>query len=195
MKGYQKENREKVKQSEAKWRDGNKGYMKEYQVTNKEQLKDYHKEYHEQNKDTICERSVKWRKDNPEKTKLKDQRYYQNNRERELQKSKERYQKNKERDKLRSKLWRENNKGKVNANLAKRRADKRQATPLWVNLKEVSKFYDNAQQLTEETGVEYQVDHFYPLVSDVVCGLHWEGNLRVITAKENNSKKNKLIEE
>ena len=50
--------------------------------------------------------------------------------------------------------------------------------------------YLEAQRLTLETGVEYQVDHIVPLAHDLVCGLHNDANTRVVTAKENAAKYN-----
>lgn len=40
------------------------------------------------------------------------------------------------------------------------------------------------------TGIEWDVDHIVPLQSKIVCGFHNEFNLAVITAKENNAKRN-----
>ena len=52
------------------------------------------------------------------------------------------------------------------------------------------KIYEEAQQLTRATGIQYDVDHVVPLQSPVVCGLHCEFNLRVITSVENKRKQN-----
>ena len=70
---------------------------------------------------------------------------------------------------------------------AKRRADKLNATPKWANLKEIEKIYKNCPK-------GFHVDHIIPLISDKVCGLHVENNLRTIPAEENISKGNKLIQ-
>lgn len=41
------------------------------------------------------------------------------------------------------------------------------------------------------TGIPYDVDHIIPLKSDVVCGLHNEFNIQVITRSANRSKSNR----
>ena len=41
----------------------------------------------------------------------------------------------------------------------------------------------------------YHVDHIIPLSHPLVCGLHTEDNLRIITSEENHKKTNKLLDE
>jgi hypothetical protein len=84
--------------------------------------------------------------------------------------------------------------GKV-LNSAKRRG----RTPQWVNkskdtLFEIKGFYIEAAALTKSTGVEHQVDHIVPLNGNSVSGLHVPWNLRVVTAKENIKKSNKVMD-
>ena len=67
----------------------------------------------------------------------------------------------------------------------------RQATPSWANRFFIEEAYALARLRTEVTGIKWHVDHVVPLQSDVVCGLHCEGNLRVIPASENISKHNR----
>ena len=93
------------------------------------------------------------------------------------------------------KAWQKANPAKVNANNAKRRAAKINATPIWStkeDFKQIEAFYIEAQNLTLATGVQHQVDHIYPLQGENVCGLHVPSNLQVLTATENISKSNKF---
>lgn len=170
-------------------------YQRKYREKNKKKLNEYHLQYAANNRETAKARTKQWIRDNAEQKKENDRRYYQENRETLLKKEKQKYQQNKEIKKNRAKQWREKNPDRVAANLANRRANKKQATPKWANLKEIEKLYTEAKLLTKQNNEEYQVDHIVPLNSDIVCGLHWENNLQVITAIDNNSKNNKLLEE
>jgi hypothetical protein len=74
--------------------------------------------------------------------------------------------------------------------MALRRAHKLKATPSWFDRKATLEFYKLSKKLMEESGVKHNVDHIVPLTSNYVCGLHWEGNLQILTAEENLRKKN-----
>lgn len=109
------------------------------------------------------------------------------------QKSRERMVKwsaeNKERKREADKKFYENNRALVNSYKAKRRAVVLKASPPWLTaemIDQIRKHYAEAERLTRETGVEYEVDHIVPLQGKIVCGLHVPWNLRVITAVENN---------
>lgn len=67
----------------------------------------------------------------------------------------------------------------------------RSATPSWADRDAMRSIYKEAARITSESGVKHHVDHVVPLKSDLVCGLHCEANLRVITAAENIKKHNR----
>lgn len=75
---------------------------------------------------------------------------------------------------------------------ARYKARKRKAMPSWANKEAMDEFYKEAKRLTDETGILHHVDHIVPLKSDIVCGLHWEGNLQVLEAVANISKGNRI---
>jgi len=73
----------------------------------------------------------------------------------------------------------------------KRRCAKLSAIPLWADPAKIEAVYQEAARLETFTGVAMHVDHIVPLVSDVVCGLHCEQNLQILTRRENISKNNR----
>lgn len=87
--------------------------------------------------------------------------------------------------------WERANRPHRNKRLATRRAAQRNATPAWADHEAISRMYESAYALTRATGVKHNVDHIVPLISPLVCGLHVEHNLRVVTQRENYSKNNR----
>jgi hypothetical protein len=71
-----------------------------------------------------------------------------------------------------------------------RRASEARATPSWADRKAVLLKWKEAKFLTGSTGTQYSVDHIVPLHHPLVCGLHVENNLAVITLDENIRKSN-----
>jgi hypothetical protein len=74
-----KQNRDKLRESQKKWREKNPDYMKEYEQ--KPELIAYRKEYYKQNSQLYKDRKKQWRKDNPEKEAETRQKYNQENRD------------------------------------------------------------------------------------------------------------------
>lgn len=73
----------------------------------------------------------------------------------------------------------------------RRRNHERQATPAWADRAAIRAAYNEAKRLTAETGIVHSVDHIVPLRSEIVCGLHWHMNFRVIPLSDNSSKANR----
>lgn len=80
----------------------------------------------------------------------------------------------------------ENNREKFAFYNSQRRAIKIMASPRWANRDEIKKIYKNALILG------MQVDHIVPLKSKIVCGLHVENNLQLLSSTENRSKFNRF---
>ena len=87
--------------------------------------------------------------------------------------------------------WQRTNADKVNATVAKRNAAKLQATPVWASKQKIDEFYYTADMLGMHTGDPHHVDHVVPLRSKLVCGLHVEHNLQVLTGLDNLKKGNR----
>lgn len=89
-----------------------------------------------------------------------------------------------------SAAWAKANPAKATAMTAKRTARKLQATPKWANFEKIQEFYITSDGLNMLLGERHHVDHIVPLQSKIVCGLHCEANLRVITQTLNLQKNN-----
>lgn len=136
------------------------------------------KGWQQMNKEKVNSQTRQWRSDNPDKASQVTKQYYHKNKDTKL---------------INNREWRQNNKPKVQYYNALRRAQIAQATTLWADMEEIQQIYEQATELTTETGIPYHVDHIVPLFGKTVCGLHVEYNLQIITATENFSKGNKLI--
>jgi len=128
----------------------------------------------------VCRKQ--YRQDNRVKRAEYYRQYYQDNRERILEVQKQYYQDNYE---------------YCVEKYAKRRALKREAIPeallnCPIEKDRLEKSYKLRSLLTKATGVEYHVDHIWPLSKG---GPHWSGNLQVITAEENWSKSDSMCED
>lgn len=117
-----------------------------------------------------------WRERNPDRKQEIDRHWRTNNRDRKRENWRE---------------WKSKNPHKGAKESSLRRAAKRNATPSWANHDVIAELFLEAARLTKQTGIKYHVDHIVPLKSEIVCGLHWEGNMRVITGAENISKSNR----
>lgn len=73
-----------------------------------------------------------------------------------------------------------------NAQAMKRLAKLRGAIPAWADISKIRKFYELAAK------TDSHVDHIVPLVSNIVCGLHCEDNLQILSDKENTKKGNRI---
>ena len=98
---------------------------------------------------------------------------------------------NPEKYRIYARKTRERNQEHYRLKVQLRRRRHRIATPNWASQEKIKDVYQQAMRLTVETGVRYEVDHIVPLQNSLVCGLHWEGNLQVISATENRRKNNR----
>ncbi len=68
-------------------------------------------------------------------------------------------------------------------------------TPPWLTEHDwdvMNSFYILAVYLTEQTGIQYTVDHIAPVRGKYVSGLHVPGNLQIITLAANSGKRDKF---
>lgn len=174
--------REKVKRA-----DKIKEYRKIYREKNKDKIRLKEKKYREANKEKIALRVKLQRVRDAEQYKERTAKYRDNNRDKLRQTAKEYRERNKELCYQRVRDWEKRNKGKRKSYKAKHRALQIKATPKFANMKKIHEIYKNCPK-------GYHVDHIIPLNNPIVCGLHVEWNLQYLSAKDNCSKSNKLIE-
>lgn len=78
--------------------------------------------------------------------------------------------------------------------IRRRKALQDNAVPCWFDKEKVDAFYLEAARLTKETGISHEVDHIIPIGGKNVVGLHWHGNLQILTRSENRRKCNRVSE-
>lgn len=103
--------------------------------------------------------------------------------------------KNRNQHKVTSKLWRKNNRASIYARNHKREAGKRNAKPSWFSDWDtfvIEEAADLCSRRKQATGVDWSIDHIFPLQSKDVCGLHISENIQVIPAVTNSAKGNRL---
>lgn len=72
------------------------------------------------------------------------------------------------------------------------RVPRKRRAPQWADHCAIQAVYDNARRMSEETGIEYQVDHIVPINGRLVSGLHVHQNLQVLTMVQNRAKGNRF---
>lgn len=129
-------------------------------------------------------RQKDWETSNPQRHRENQLKWQSENSERYAERKNAWYERNKEIVFAQAKQFAKDNPDWKRSATAKRRAQKLNAIPPWANLKEIRKFYKAAK----EQGLV--VDHIIPLQGKLVCGLHVETNLQLLTASENSKKHN-----
>lgn len=173
-------NREEQRARAAQWKADNPGKVKAtsavWCVANKDRRATNHK---------------RWREADPERTKQRRRDNYAAAKERENATS--RAYKAAHADDLREK-----NAAYLRANpelnrfhRSQRRSREAMATPPWADPKKIRAIYAAGVATSAATGVPHEVDHIVPLKSELVCGLHCEANLQVISSTQNRSKRNR----
>lgn len=144
---------------------------------------------------------------------LKDAAYYERNPERGRAKRLRQYWSAPEKQRAKSIAWRHKNRDRVaeydeyyrtafpymhTMYQGWFRAEKLSGVAPWADREKITEFYREAHRLTQETGVQHEVDHIIPLVGTVrggihvVSGLHTHDNLQIITRSQNRSKRRKV---
>lgn len=92
----------------------------------------------------------------------------------------------------RKSLYKKTHRAVVNAANMRRETFKRNASVSWADNSKILSFYTKAKRFEAWLGTSFHVDHIVPLSNEIVCGLHNEFNLQVLTATDNIRKKEYL---
>lgn len=171
---YKGENREKIRTSSAEYSERNKHKIRQYHdkymadPINRHKRLLYNRERYERLKDELTKYYRAWYVENIHSIKEKAKEY---------------------RSRTSSIV-------KARSRTAKRRADLSDRTPIWYS--EYDKFvmhecYSLCRDRKIATGIDWHVDHMYPLRGKTVSGLHCAENMQVIPAFLNIYKQNKLL--
>lgn len=153
---------------------------KEIYIAKREVYREKGKANYEANKNEYKARAAEWAKANPEKRKQVAKKYSAANPEKRA---------------ALGLKHRTENPGYYRAHFKMRQTRKRRALSSWANLEAIEALYVECSRISKETGIKHHVDHYYPLTSDVVCGLHNEFNLRIVPASVNLAKHNQMPED
>lgn len=185
IKAYQKAYR-------AAHAEKHRAYMVVYYAANKAKLNAQAAERYRANPDSYKERARIWEIEHPERNRELAAQYRSANREKIKEISQIDWQRHNAKRRATKAAYRAAF-PELGAHYVRlRQTRKQQATPLWADLEVIKDFYKEASNLSKHTGTKWHVDHQIPLKHPLVCGLHNEFNLRVITCDENQSKGNRF---
>lgn len=164
---------------------------KKWEEANKDRVVEKRKQYSIDKKEENSARAKRWRRENPEKAFELAKKYRANNAEKIAKQKRLDYLANPAKKHALVAAWNKRNRDKCAATTAKHRSAKLNASVSWGNSFFIEEVYALAKVRAKVCGGVWEVDHIVPLQSDIVCGLHWEGNLQVIPRMKNKSKSNR----
>lgn len=180
---------------------------RERRSANREHDRNISKAWTSANRDRINAQRRARRAANPGATKAERKASYEKYRERENATAREYKRRHKERltalqyekywedpgaARARLRAYRRKNPTAARAWRMARIAAGKNATPKWADQDAIKQAYEAADLLMQVTGEWYEVDHIVPLQNKLVCGLHVDFNLQILTRSENRRKSNKF---
>lgn len=149
-------------------------------------------------KECRSKENLEWHRKNAIKSQENHKNWLDKNRDRSNAKAREWIKNNKEKHAANNSKWKKENPSRNAANTNRYRSAKIAGTPPWLSAiqqAQIQEFYEIAAAKTVQTGTKYHVDHIHPLKGQFFSGLNVPWNLRVITAYDNISKKNRVPDE
>jgi len=186
-KRYRVKNRDQINFTARQKNSERAAYQKKYQANNSERLKEYHRRYYQENREKLLTCSKEQHRKNPIAARVRAKKWKQQNPERSKKLARKYWDKNKDSERTRLKAL--ETPEQKRENLARYRARKNNAMPVWLTSEDRSKIraiYKGAAR----RGLE--VDHIIPIRNKIVCGLHVPWNLQLLSPTENKMKSNRL---
>lgn len=156
-----------------------------------EARKAYMKSYAEKHRDKVKAKQKEWREANAEHHQMKSRAWYYANKQLMIDRAAEWARNNREKVRVAQSKYGRENKEKGRATAMAYYANKTNSTPSWGRKRYIELFYKMAKIEQDRIDGPVHVDHIVPLRSGIVCGLHVEHNLQLLTAKHNQSKGNR----
>lgn len=170
-----------------------KASTKKWAENNADRLREIHRQWDAKNRVKVRAQNKRSRlKEDPALDRARQARYYLKHAAQISAKGRAWYEANKERATKTRETYRVNNAGKVTAWLRAREIAKLSAIPAWADLKAMEAIYEAARAMTMITMIKHEVDHIVPLKSKLVCGLHCEANMQILTKRTNVQKGNRV---
>lgn len=177
-----------------------------YRQKNADKLSERKAKYYQKNSEEIRTKQAKYRHENADKVRANDRNWYKLRVDGMRENDPELYQKKAEENRAyRARFrienpgydarYKQENRDKVSANLAKRRAAKIQRLPKWFDEFDqlvMAEAASLARRREIATGIDWHVDHMIPLLAIEASGLHCANNLQVIPGVMNLKKLNRL---
>lgn len=158
-----------------------------YATECRECMKEYLRVYRKKNQEVLLEKSRQFKETHRERINQINRNRYHEEKKFDTDFMKKKREANQK--------YKRKNKGKINADTAKRYTIRLQRSCLCTenDYKKIDDIYKKASYLTETTGIIHHVDHIIPLQGKLVSGLHIPSNLQILTANKNCTKHNKFI--
>lgn len=165
-------------------------HSKKYHSENLEAHKERVKAYRDADPQRKYESDKRWRQANKDKCNAKNAAARAANPERDRAYKKKSWYKHHEKNLERKRVYRKKTPELQLVFVRNRQTRQKNAMPDWANIEAIKAIYRQSGWASRISGVKHHVDHYYPLKSDIVCGLHNEFNLRIVPAYVNLSKGN-----